>query len=67
MAQCGLPDDGELILQIPETEDELQPSREMIQKMLDDGIAFDALIAADDILAVGAQKHCKPEKSTFPS
>lgn len=66
LAQCGLPDDGELILQIPETEDELQPSREMIQKMLDDGIAFDALIAADDILAVGAQKALQAREISIP-
>ena len=66
LAQCGLPDDGELILQIPETEDELQPSREMIQKMLDDGIAFDALIAADDILAVGAQKALQAREINIP-
>ena len=55
-----------LILRIPETEDELQPSREMIQKMLDDGIAFDALIAADDILAVGAQKALQAREINIP-
>lgn len=66
LVQCGLPDDGELILQIPEAEDELQPAREMIQKMLDDGIAFDALIAADDILAVGAQKALQAREISIP-
>ena len=42
LVQCGLPDDGELILQIPEAEDELEPSRQMIQELLDTGIAFES-------------------------
>ena len=66
LVQCGLPDDGELILQIPEAEDELEPSRQMIQELLDTGIAFDALIAADDILAVGAQKALQSRKIDIP-
>ena len=66
LLQCGLPDDGELILQIPEAEDELEPSRQMIQELLDTGITFDALIAADDILAVGAQKALQSRKIDIP-
>lgn len=66
VTQCGLPDDKELILQIPEAEDELQPSREIIERLLDDGIVFDALIAADDILAVGAQKALQARNIDIP-
>lgn len=66
LAQCGLPDEPELILQIPEAEDELEPSYQMTQELLDSGIVFDSLIAADDILAVGAQKLLQTRGISIP-
>lgn len=53
---CGLQEQSELILQIPEQDDELIPSYQLTSEYIDSNIPFDALIAADDILAVGAQK-----------
>ncbi|WP_297233053.1 LacI family DNA-binding transcriptional regulator [uncultured Flavonifractor sp.] len=53
---CHLEEQPELILQIPEADDELTLSQQMVLDFLETGPTFDALIAADDILAVGAQK-----------
>ena len=65
--QChGLPDRPELILQIPEDDDELSLSYQMMLDFIDTGLAFDALIAADDILAVGAQKALQARNIKIP-
>lgn len=53
---CGLEEREELMIQVPEEEDELVPSYRLIKALISSGIIFDALIAADDILVVGAQK-----------
>ncbi len=56
LKSCGLEEQPELILQIPEDDDELSLSYQFMLDFLETGPEFDALVAADDILAVGAQK-----------
>lgn len=63
---CGLEERPELIIQVPEDEDELVPSYEVIKEFISTGIHFDALVAADDILAVGAQKALVEHGSDIP-
>ena len=63
---CGLEEHPEMILQIPERDDELVPSYQLTQEFIDSGIPFDALIAADDILAVGAQKALRERNIYIP-
>lgn len=63
---CSLEERPEMIVQIPEREDELIPSYQLTQEFIDSGISFDALIAADDILAVGAQKALREQGINIP-
>lgn len=61
-----LPINPDLILQIPESEDELSLSYQYMLDFIDTGLIFDALIAADDILAVGAQKALFSREINIP-
>ena len=63
---CGLEEREALIIQVPEEEDELVPSYQLIQALIASGHPFDALIAADDILAVGAQKALLEHQIQIP-
>ena len=66
LQSCGLPDRPELILQVPEADDELSLSYQMMLDFIDTGLAFDSLVAADDILAAGAQKALQSRGISIP-
>ena len=54
---CGLEEREELIIQVPEADDELVLAQQVMREFLTRSeLSCDALVASDDILAVGAQK-----------
>ena len=63
---CGLEERPEYILQIPEAEDELSLAYHFMLDFIDTGLIFDALITADDVLAVGAQKALLSREIQIP-
>ena len=63
---CGLEERPEYILQIPEAEDELSLAYHFMLDFIDTGLTFDALITADDVLAVGAQKALLSREIQIP-
>lgn len=65
-ALCKLEENPALMLQIPEQDNELEPSYHIVYDFIENGMPFDAVIAADDILAVGAQKALQAHHITVP-
>jgi LacI family transcriptional regulator/LacI family asc operon transcriptional repressor len=56
IADCGLAENGDLLLRIPDADNIIAPTYECLMDFLRDNPPPDALIAADDILVLGARR-----------
>lgn len=53
MKQCGLPVNENLIVQVPKSVDEV---KRRVLSLLESGVSFSAVMASEDLLAIGAMK-----------
>jgi LacI family transcriptional regulator len=53
LAECGLPEQPELIRRVERTLGEPQG---LVEKLLDDKVPFSAIVTSEDLIAIGAQK-----------
>lgn len=63
LAAAGLPDDDKLVCQ---TERDIMPVYHTVEKLLTQGAGFDAILASEDVMAVGAQKALYAHELRLP-
>lgn len=63
---CGLNEDPNLIIKIADDENSIEDSYDAMIDIINNNIKFDALITADDIIAVGALKALQQNEINIP-
>ncbi len=63
LQNCGLPWDEALAVRV---EKSLQDAKRAVSELLEAGVVFDAVMASEDLLAVGAQKALQQKKAELP-
>ena len=63
LAAAGLPDDDKLVCQ---AERDIMPVYHTVEKLLTQGAGFDAILASEDVMAVGAQKALYAHELRLP-
>ncbi len=63
LADAGLKDDDKLVCQVGR---DILPAYKATEKLLQQGVAFDAIIASEDVVAVGAQKALSAHGKRLP-
>lgn len=66
LARGGIAPDAQLIHRFDRRNSGVQSVRDALLKLSNDGVAFDAVIASDDILAIGAVKYARAKGLAIP-
>lgn len=63
LAECGLPQDDRLLVQVPA---DLDKVIQIVSALISSGAEFDAVVASEDLLAIGAQKALQRQGKEKP-
>lgn len=66
LRECGIEENPDLIVKIDDGENSIEDAYDAMMDIINSSIKFDALIAADDIIAVGALKALQQKNIDIP-